>query len=1046
MVTPSWLRTLAAALDPRRESSIRRIGRKRLKKARLCVEWLEDRSVPSGVRLWINPLGGVWDTATNWLGGILPSATDLAIINLPGNITVTHSVNTTDSIGALVCNQTLDLSAGSLSIAGNSSLNTLSLTGGTLLTPGSTAVSGLFTWDAGLLGGGGQLNAYGGIHLSPIGPTTLDSSIVNNFGAALWTGGNVNTIGGGAFNNLSGATFQANTSSTFHPILNNSGTLSLNTNGTASLDTLNNSGTVQLATGNLHVASYTQSAGVTDIGGNALATDNMTWTGGSIIGGGQLNAINTLLIDSASPLVLDGTTLNNSGTATWIAGNIGTVNGSTFDNLAGAAFRAQSDATFNTTFNNVGTFTLAGSATTSIDTLNNSATVNLQSGTLDVVNYTQTGGVTDLGGSNTLNATNLTWTGGTFRNGGQVNALDTLFISGSNPLTLDGASLSNAGTGTWTAGNINTVNGSTFNNLSSATFTAQSNAAFHTTFNNDGTFVSSGGGTMSVDTLNNAGTLSLQGGILNVTTYNQSGGFADLNGRTLKATDVTWTGGTIDNGGQLDVTQSLLINGVSSLELDRSTINNYRTATWTAGDINTINSGTFNNFPGSVFTAQSDAAFHTTFNNGGTLVLAGNAVTSIDTLNNNGLVVLQSGTLNTNNYAQSAGATYLQGQTLGASGLVQILGGSLVGSGTIDGNLLNNGQLTPGAIGILLVNGNYTQLWNGVLSVAIGGANPGQFDQLQVSGTANLHGTLSASFTNGYSPGPSDSYAVVLYGTATSPFDVVTINNPKPAVQLGPIYGPKGMAIAAVPPPLPTGNSYANQSSPYSSIASLGDLVFAHPGFIANLASDAGFERLPLSGAGGQVTENAWLEASTEIGKGSLTVDLRHTGGSAGLDESGADDDLVAALLAASSDFGPISDSDFLSGAAIGTSLLTGFRPKADIIPRKGSHLASVATLLSGDIGAEALVQTSAVDEGIMPLRQLLINPVGGNGTTASQATSTPAMGKRKSNAGGESNHNRCIKTVLVGGSSLFLGATIKIALPSPKRRRLRRRIPGFLE
>src|SRR5262249_16745747 len=143
------------------------------------------------------------------------------------------------------------------------------------------------------------------------------------------------------------------------------------------------------------------------------------------------------------------------------------------------------------------------------------------------------------------------------------------------------------------------------------------------------------------------------------------------------------------------------------------------------------------------------------------------------------------------------------------------------------------GQLTPGALGIISVNGNYTQTTNGVLSIAIGGANPGQFDRLQVSGTAALHGALDAYFINGYSPGPADSYGIVLYGTATSPFDAVSIANPNPAIKLGPLYAATGMAIAAVPPPLPanTGTSTA-QTYDITRSALLADLAFAHPGVV----------------------------------------------------------------------------------------------------------------------------------------------------------------------------------------------------------------------
>src|SRR5262249_42664545 len=158
--------------------------------------------------------------------------------------------------------------------------------------------------------------------------------------------------------------------------------------------------------------------------------------------------------------------------------------------------------------------------------------------------------------------------------------------------------------------------------------------------------------------------------------------------------------------------------------------------------------------------------------------------------------------------------------------------------------------------------------------------SPGQFDRLQVSGTAALHGAVDAYFINGYSPGPADAYAVVLYGTATSPFDVVTIANPNPAVQLGPVYGATGMAIAAGPPPLPTNlGTSTNQAYDSARSAVLADLAFAHPGAVGDRASDAQVGRLTLSGGGGATVEYTSPEGPAENGKGSFTIDLRHGAG-----------------------------------------------------------------------------------------------------------------------------------------------------------------------
>src|SRR5262249_8807474 len=234
--------------------------------------------------------------------------------------------------------------------------------------------------------------------------------------------------------------------------------------------------------------------------------------------------------------------------------------------------------------------------------------------------------------------------------------------------------------------------------------------------------------------------------------------------------------------------------------------------------------------------------------------------------------------------------------------------------------------------------------------------------------------------------------------------------------------------MAAVPPPWPsnTGTS-TNQAYASARSAVLADLAFAHPIAVGDRASDAQVWRLTLSGAGGATVEYSSPEGPAENGKGSFTIDLRHGAGSSGMDESGADDDLVAALLAAASDFGPIQDSQFLSGSAIATSLLTGIPPKADILPRKGSRLASVATLLLGEVSEETMAQPTATNDNVLPLRELLINPVRGKALSPSSATAIQDAGVNSPDKLGTSKPAHVPVYTVAAGSSLFLGATITI-------------------
>src|SRR5262249_34030405 len=82
---------------------------------------------------WVNAAGGDWDTPANWDLNRLPTATDDVVINTTG-ITITHAVARDDAVRSLTTRAAINLSAGSLSIVGTSSINaTFTINGGTLL-------------------------------------------------------------------------------------------------------------------------------------------------------------------------------------------------------------------------------------------------------------------------------------------------------------------------------------------------------------------------------------------------------------------------------------------------------------------------------------------------------------------------------------------------------------------------------------------------------------------------------------------------------------------------------------------------------------------------------------------------------------------------------------------------------------------------------------------------------------------------------------------------------------------------------------------------
>ncbi len=98
--------------------------------------------------------------------------------------------------------------------------------------------------------------------------------------------------------------------------------------------------------------------------------------------------------------------------------------------------------------------------------------------------------------------------------------------------------------------------------------------------------------------------------------------------------------------------------------------------------------------------------------------------------------------------------------------------GSLSGSGTITGNVVTSGSASPGTSpGRLTIIGDYTQHADGVLNIEIGGVGAGDdFDQLDVSGSVVLDGSLIVTVVNGFAPSQNDVFPIVMSGSQSGSF------------------------------------------------------------------------------------------------------------------------------------------------------------------------------------------------------------------------------------------------------------------------------------
>jgi outer membrane autotransporter protein len=122
----------------------------------------------------------------------------------------------------------------------------------------------------------------------------------------------------------------------------------------------------------------------------------------------------------------------------------------------------------------------------------------------------------------------------------------------------------------------------------------------------------------------------------------------------------------------------------------------------------------------------------------------------------------------------SAGGLLINGEFT-ANSLTVLRNALLGGAGTIFGNVLNNGTVSPGnSPGTLTIVGNYTQASSGHLAVEIAG--PNNFDRLVVSGTATLAGTLTVTTVNGGTLSFGDKYQFLSAGGGISgEFDTIAM-------------------------------------------------------------------------------------------------------------------------------------------------------------------------------------------------------------------------------------------------------------------------------
>jgi hypothetical protein len=389
---------------------------------------------------------GDWDVAKNWSTGHVPGLADDVVIDTPG-ISVTHQ-GASDTINSLQSSDQIFMVSGALTIAAPSAVtNVLTLNGGILTGTGAFTVQRL-EWLGGIMSGTGETDipAGGTLDISSTALHLLDGRTLNNSGTTSWFGPDSLQVSNGAVvNNLAGGTFTAYGNTKMVSIggsgasFNNAGTFIKANGGTSTIGTtFDNAGNVEVHSGTLQLAG----------GGTSGGTGATSF----IVSDGSLQIANDYTLGDRTTLSLQGPMDLHQG------------------RVSIPASATVSDA-------GTGRLVVSGGVLAVDGSLEANAPLELDSGgtisgggTVDILDTTKTA---------------MWWTGGAMTGSGTThiaaNAL--MIIDATTSVSLTTRTLRNEGTIGWSSGVINTSGGATIFNAGSGTFDIRTG----NTVNSDGT-------------------------------------------------------------------------------------------------------------------------------------------------------------------------------------------------------------------------------------------------------------------------------------------------------------------------------------------------------------------------------------------------------------------------------------------------------------------------------------------------------------------------------------------------------------------------------
>ncbi len=830
-------------------------------------------------------------------------------LTIASGITVHGAAGEVGSGGGTFVNQgtiSEDVSGGAgIALLGAGWTNTGTLqapNGGTLYLDGSFTPAGLGNISSaasGTIGIGGTLTNTGNtLALSSVaGPLTVLGGATITGGTVAGQATNTLTLNGGT---LAGVTVPAGST------LKMGGSYSTLSGVTlaGTLDEASASGSVNVTNGltlsngtvNLGSASGSTWAYLNFQGGNQTLGGTGTVTFGGYVYGNLLGVASGMTLTIASGITVHGASgYVGGGSGTLI--NQGTIAADASGSGIGLTATSWTNAGTLQSVNG-GWLSLGGSFTTAgIGSLSSSA-----NSTVALAGALNNAGAT-LSLPNVLGtlylSSNATITGGTVA--GQ--ATNTLTLNGG---TLAGVTVAGTLDGSTASSSANVTNGLTLNNgtinLGNASGNTFGRLNFQTasqTLGGNGTVVLGGsngnllyipsGLTLTIATgitiRGCNGTIGVGGGtfvnqgtiaadvasgqiLLSATGWTNAGVIRALNGDTVygQGTSTNFASGTLTGGtwqvsanSTLRLLNTAITTNAATILLDGANSNFY-------GDANSTNA--------LADLAANASAGSLTIQNGRSLSVPG-------AFSNAGSVTVGSSSTLTaaGNYSQSAGTTTLNGGTLTASTTVSIGGGTLTGAGTVNANVSNAGQVSPGLnLGTLSINGTYTQTTTGTLNVELGGLTAGsQYDQVAVSGTATLGGTLNVSVVNSLVIVPGNSFRILTFSSASGDFTAKNGLDTGTGAHLVPVYDPGDLTLLTKGDTTTSLSSSANPS-PFGQLVTFTATVNSVPSGGAAPTGTVtftvdGVAQAPVALSGSQATFS-----SSTLGVGTHTVSAAYSG------------------------------------------------------------------------------------------------------------------------------------------------------------------------